>query len=99
MIAAMMAVLTAATAAQVPADMVEPDPKAMTPSEIRAHNAKLPATHPYFIRCVKVTQVGSLVARRASCRTNNQWHLADEAGNREARNIADQMSSKAMPTN
>lgn len=81
------------------AEVSAPDPKKMSQSEIRAHNAKLARDHPYFIRCVRSADTGSLVKRGSSCRTNQQWADAEEAGNREARDIADRMSSKAMPTN
>ena len=81
------------------ADMAEPDPKKMSQAEIRAHNAKLPRDHPYYIRCVRTAEIGSLVKRTFSCRTNQQWPAAEEAGNREARDINDRMSSKAWPTN
>lgn len=80
------------------AEMTEPDPKKMSQSEIRAHNAKLPRDHPYFIRCVKREDIGSLVKRNFSCRTNQQWTAAENAGNDEARAIADEMASKAWRT-
>lgn len=73
---------------------VEPDPKAMTPSQIRQHNSKLDRKHPYFIRCVKSANTGTLVARNVSCRTNRQWAIADRVGNDEARDIGDKMASK-----
>lgn len=75
------------------------DPKKMSQSEIRAHNAKLARTDPNFIRCVRSAEVGSLVARNYSCRTVEQWHKSDLAGNDEARRVRDEMSSKAMNTN
>lgn len=81
------------------ADMAEPDPKKMSQAEIRAHNAKLPREHPYYIRCVRTAEIGSLVKRSFSCRTNQQWTAAEEAGNREAWDISERMSSKAWPTN
>lgn len=89
----------AAVASPAPAPLAEPDPKAMTQSQIRAHNALVARNHPYYIRCVKAADTGSLVKRRASCRTNAKWAAADEAGNREARDIADRMSSKAANSN
>ena len=77
------------------ADMPEPDPKKMSQAQIRAHNAKVPRDHPWYIRCVRREEIGSLVNRNFSCRTNQQWNMADEAGNRESREIADTMRSKA----
>lgn len=73
---------------------VEPDPKAMSASQIREHNSKLDRKHPYFIRCVKSANTGTLVARNVSCRTNRQWAIADRVGNDEARDIGDKMASK-----
>ncbi len=101
MITSLFLLATASPVAVAPAAqaIVEPNPKAMTQSEIRAHNAPLARSHPYFIRCVKAADTGSLVKRKASCRTNEQWKLAEEAGNREARDVADHMRSKATVTN
>lgn len=87
---------SAATTAVSAADVTEPDPKAMKQSEIREFNAKLAKNHPYYIRCVREAETGSFVPRKASCRTNQQWNAAHEAGNREARDIQDEMKSKAM---
>jgi hypothetical protein len=78
----------------VGAAMAEPNPKTMSQKEIRAHNAKLDARHPYYIRCVKSAPTGSLIAREVSCRTNQQWAAADNVGNDEARVIQDKMASK-----
>lgn len=76
----------------------EPNPKKMSQSAIRAHNAELPRDHPYYIRCVKSEETGSLVKRNFSCRTNQQWTAAENAANDEARAIADEMSSKGWRT-
>lgn len=90
--------LSSATAAPVSGAVAtaleEPDPKAMTASQIREHNSKLDRKHPYFIRCVKSANTGTLVARNVSCRTNRQWAIADRVGNDEARDIGDKMASK-----
>jgi hypothetical protein len=92
----LLAAATAAAPATVASvEITEPNPKKMSGKEIREHNAKLARNHPFFIRCVSSVETGSLVKRRASCRTNRQWAATDDAGNREARDIADQMSSKA----
>jgi hypothetical protein len=77
----------------------EPDPKAMSRSEIRASNARVVATDPYFIKCVRSEPIGSLVKRNYSCRTNRQWNVADQAANDEMRRVADQMASKFEKTN
>ena len=75
------------------------DPKKMSQSEIRAHNAKLERTHPNYIRCVRSAAIGSLVSRNFSCRTVAQWEAADRAGNEEVRRVQDAMSSKAVNSN
>jgi hypothetical protein len=77
----------------------EPDPKGMSRSEIRASNARVVATDPYFIKCVRSEPIGSLVKSNYSCRTNRQWNAVDQAANDEARRVADQMASKFEKTN
>lgn len=79
----------AVPAAASPTDIPEPVPSQMSRSEIREHNAKLPKDHPYYIRCVKATDTGSLVARRQVCRTNQTWAAFDRAGEQAARQAAD----------
>ena len=81
-----------ASAAQV---IVEPEPKTMSQSEIRAFNAKLEPGHPYFIRCVKRADTGSLVKRNLSCRTNAQWHSSEDRANQDARDTIESWKSKA----
>ena len=81
-----------ASAAQV---LAEPDPKAMSQSEIRAFNAKLARGHPYFIRCVKRADTGSLVKRNFSCRTNAQWHFTEVRANQDARDTIESWKPKA----
>ena len=71
----------------------------LSQAEIREHNARLTRDDPYYIRCIRSEAPGSLVKRRASCRTNQKWASADEAGNREARDVADAMRSKAATSN
>lgn len=87
---------TATLAVQIP--VAEPDPKAMTQKEIRAFNANLPKNHPYYIRCKSSPEIGSLVKKLYSCRTNAQWQKSDEIGNQNARDTYDSMTSKAMNT-
>lgn len=79
--------LTAAPAA-VPA-IPEPKPAEMSSVEIRAHNKTLDRTHPYFIKCVREADTGSLVARKPVCKTNERWSLME----RHTRAAADQMAS------
>ena len=95
MLTSMLILLAAQAAAVVPTDVEEPNPKEMSKSEIRAFNAKLDRDHPYYIRCVKSADTGSLVARNYSCRTNEQWHAAENVGNDNARDIMDRMSTKS----
>ena len=93
--------LTAAEAAApavAAAPVEEPNPKAMSYAEIKAFNAKVPRGHPFYIRCVKSANVGSLVARNVSCRTNEQWNKADRVGNDEARDVMEHVKGKALNT-
>jgi hypothetical protein len=99
MLTSLLLLAASATATAPSVEVTEPNPKAMSAKEMREHNAKLARNHPFFIRCVKSADTGSLVKRKASCRTNQQWAAADEAGNREARDIADRMASKAGNSN
>ena len=89
------AILAAQATAAVPVVAAEPNPKAMSSSEIRSFNAKLPRDHRYFIRCVKSADTGSLVKRHYSCRTNEQWQIAEKRGNQNARDTVEAMQSKA----
>ncbi|MFM5954901.1 MAG: hypothetical protein ACKOPE_11470 [Novosphingobium sp.] len=89
----------AGTATAVEQPLVEPNPKTMSQREIRAFNSKLPRSHPYYIRCVASGEVGSLVKKSYSCRTNHQWALAEEKGNQNARDTMEQMASKATNSN
>jgi hypothetical protein len=95
---AALALLGSAAAGQ-PVAPAEPDPKAMSQSEIRAFNAKLDKDHKYFIRCKRSASTGSYAKREYSCRTNEKWAAADAAGNQEARDIAERMASKAASGN
>lgn len=86
-----------AAAADAAASLVEPDPKAMSRSEIRAFNAKLARNHPFYIRCVKSEPIGSLVKRDVSCRTNEQWDKADRNGNDGARETYEAYRPRGNP--
>lgn len=100
MILAALFLLASADSVQANATlaMVEPDPKAMTQRQIREHNAKVPRGHPFYIRCQKSEEIGSLVKRLYSCRTNRQWREAEDKGNQDVRDTADKMASKAWET-
>ena len=90
----MLLIALAADLSVAPA-AVEIDPRKMSQSEIRAHNAGLARKDPNFIRCVSSEDTGSLVRRRVSCRTNAAWALADEIGNQDARDTYQAMQGKA----
>lgn len=95
MLAATIAMLLANSAAVATDLQLTSGPIRMTASQIREYNSHLNPDHPNYIRCVRVEDTGSLVRKRPVCRTNQQWAIADEAGNREGRDIAEAMRSKA----
>jgi hypothetical protein len=96
----MILLIAADGAAQVDlATLTEPDPKSMSQKEIRAFNAQLPRDHPFYIRCVKSDETGSIAKKSYSCRTNRQWKLAHDTGNQTARETVEAMTSKATVTN
>ena len=72
----------------------EPDAQHMTPSEIRANNVRLTRDHPYYIRCQSRDETGSLAKKIRSCRTNQQWRLAFDQGNQNARDTYEAMQGK-----
>ena len=94
-LAVFVAILGSQATAVVPVVVAEPNPKSMSSSEIRDFNANLPREHRYYIRCVKSADTGSLVKRNLRCRTNEQWQMADDTGNRNARDTVEAMQSKA----
>ena len=100
MLSAVLMMLAAGTvpAADPAAEVVEPNPRAMSQKEIRAFNAKLAKGHPYYIKCVKSDEIGSLVKRSYSCRTNAQWQKAEAIGNQNVRDTIQDMQSKATNT-
>ena len=100
MIEALLLVIAAEGAAIEAAQtqVSEPDPKAMSQKEIRAFNAGLPKSHPYYIRCKSSPEIGSLVKKLYSCRTNAQWQKSDAIGNQNARDTYEDMTSKSWNT-
>ncbi len=100
MIEALLLVIAAECAAIEAAQtqVSEPDPKAMSQKEIRAFNAGLPKSHPYYIRCKSSPEIGSLVKKLYSCRTNAQWQKSDAIGNQNARDTYEEMTSKSWNT-
>lgn len=105
MIASLLFALAAQTAPAatvaiaVSAQVDEPDPKQMSRSEIDKFNAKLDRTHPYYIRCVRSGETGSLVKKTYSCRTNQKWALADRVGSDNARETLEAMKGKSVSGN
>lgn len=81
-------ILAAAAAATTPApanNVPEPDPSHMSLKEIRAFNKTVGKDHPYFIRCRRDVEIGSVAKAHTVCRTLRDWAEADDAGNRAAR--------------
>lgn len=99
LLASLMILAGADGAAQAaPVALVEPDPKTMSQKEIREFNATLPRTHPFFIRCIKSDETGSLARKIMSCRTNRQWEIAYKQGNQDARDAAAHAAGKFEST-
>ena len=67
----------------------------MTGTEIKAYNVGLAPTHPDFIKCRKIEEIGSLVKKARVCHTNEQWKQLWVQGNQDSRDTMDAMSSKA----
>ena len=67
-------------------------PSLMTGTEIKAYNAGLDNSHPYYIRCRKDAVIGSLARKLRVCRTNEEWKKFAAQGNDNSREIYDEMS-------
>lgn len=76
----------------------EPDAQRMSAAEIKANNATLPRDHPYYIRCQRREETGSLVKTIKSCRTNLAWERAWTIGNQNARETMEVAASKSWNT-
>jgi hypothetical protein len=85
----------ATSAVPPPQEAVEPDPKSMSRAEVREHNAGLARNDPFYIRCERQEEIGSLVARKTVCRTNRQWAALDKANEGQIRGIADDVRSRS----
>jgi hypothetical protein len=83
----------AMAAPAVAGDKQPPDrmPSEMTPTEIRAYNSDIDATHPYYIKCRKTEVIGSLARKLRVCRTNQQWKEASAKGNENAADTLEAM--------
>lgn len=77
------------------ADIAEPDPREMSRSEISKFNEKLDRTHPYYIRCVRTLETGSLVKKSYSCRTNEKWEISEKVGSQNARDTVEAMQKSS----
>jgi hypothetical protein len=83
----------AIAAPAVAGDKQPPDrmPSTMTPTEIKAYNADIDATHPYYIKCRKTEVIGSLARKLRVCRTNEQWKESSARGNENAADTLEAM--------
>jgi hypothetical protein len=93
----MLTLLTAlalAASAAAPDDRAPPErmPSEMTPTEIKAFNEGLAATHPYYIKCRKTLEIGSLVKKNRVCHTNEQWKAVWAKENQDARDTTEAMT-------
>lgn len=93
----MIAPLSAAAAT----DRSPPDRPAstMTPTEIKAFNEGLQSSHPYYIKCRKTDVIGSLVKKLRVCRTNQEWAVASDKGNQNARDTVEAMARAPINSN
>ena len=93
--------LVAAPAVHAEEDRAPPPkaPSAMTPTEIKAYNEGLAQTHPYYIKCRKTLEIGSLVKKNRVCYTNEKWKEVSAKGNQDARDTAEAMTGKAVNSN
>ena len=91
------ALLTAPAAFAAEADRAPPSkpPSAMTPTEIKAYNEGLPQTHPYYIKCRKMLETGSLVKKNRTCYTNEKWKQVIANSSQNARDTAEAFVSGA----
>lgn len=97
----LVAAPAAFAAEEAAADRAPPTkrPSEMTPTEISAYNVGLAQTHPYYIKCRKTLEIGSLVKKNRVCHTNEQWKDVNAKGNQNARDTAEAMTSKAGNSN
>lgn len=89
------AILLLAAAPAATPDIAEPKPGEMTAAQIRAHNKLLDRTHPYYIKCVREADTGSLVARKPVCKTNERWALLERSTRAGADQMATDMTTKS----
>ena len=99
--AALIAAPAALAAEATPADRAPPEkaPSAMTPTEIKAYNEGLAQTHPYYIKCRKTLELGSLVKKIRTCYTNEKWKQVIANSSQNARDTAEAFVSAAGTSN
>ena len=85
--------LTAAPAIAAPPS--EPDPSRMSAAEIRDHNKQLDRKDPYYIKCVREADTGSLVGRKPVCRTNERWAVLEKSARAGADQLANDMTTNS----
>jgi hypothetical protein len=85
--------LTAAPASA--AAMPEPKPSEICASDIRADNMLLDRKDPYYIKCVREADTGSLVGRKPVCRTNERWAVLEKATRAGADQLASDMTTNS----
>ncbi len=74
-------------------------PSAMTPTEIKAYNVGLAQTHPYYIKCRKMLEIGSLVKKVRTCYTNQKWKEVIANSSQNARDTTEAFVSAAGNSN
>lgn len=98
-----LAMVAAGTPAQIDlTTRIDPPktPSLMTSTEIADFNRQLVSSnHPDFIRCRKLDVVGSLVKKTRVCRTNEQWRIASDVGNQNARDTQEAMTRAPVNSN
>ena len=71
------------------AEIAPPNTVEMTLAEVKAFNATVDKTHPYYIRCRLVEVTGSLAKQGRVCRTRQQWDSIEANGNAQARALVE----------
>lgn len=95
MIALALAASSGSTAAADRRPPLDRPASTMTGTEIKAYNVGLAPTHPDFIKCRKIEEIGSLVKKARVCHTNDEWKALWVQGNQDSRDTMDAYASKA----
>lgn len=90
----LLAVILASPALADPA-VQPPDPSHMSLKEIRAWNKTQAKESPFYIKCRRDVEIGSIAKAHTVCRTARDWADADNAGNRTARDTVRLMNETA----